>query len=81
MTDELMAGNKLLGMWTREDTTKKSCMDEERGKQPTKQISHSIEDILRKPAFLRKEGRVYRNWSVIKENNHVNNKSSHTGKF
>lgn len=76
-----MVGNKLLDMWTREEAKKKSCVDEERDTQPLKQISHSIEDILRKPTFLRKEGRVYRNWSVIKENKHVNNKSSFTGKL
>ncbi|XP_017274332.1 retinal homeobox protein Rax-like [Kryptolebias marmoratus] len=78
MLDKLMAGDKLLDMWTRKETKKESCMDQERESQPFKKISHSIEDILRKPEFIRREGRVYQNWSVIKENNQVNNKSSCT---
>lgn len=70
-----MVGVKLMNMWTREET-RESCMDQERETQPLKKISHSIEEILRKPAFIRNEGNVFRNWSVIKETSQVNNKSS-----
>lgn len=78
MTCLLMMGDKLLGKWTRDDREKQSCVDEERETQQRKNISHSIEEILRRP--IRKEERVYRNWSVIKANNEAYNQKSCTGK-
>lgn len=51
-------------MWTAEDPQK----DGERECQPRRKISHSIEEILRRPACVRREGRVHRLWSVVKEN-------------
>lgn len=69
-----------MNMWTREET-RESCMDQERETQPLKKISHSIEEILRKPSFVRNEGNVFRNWSVIKETSQVNKKSSCSGKL
>lgn len=69
-----------MNMWTREET-RESCMDQERETQPLKKISHSIEEILRKPAFTRNEGNVFRNWSVIKETSQVNKSCSGTFYF
>lgn len=43
-------------------------MDVEREPQPRNRISHSIEDILRRPTCVRKESGVHRCWSVIQEN-------------
>ncbi|KAM6936788.1 intestine-specific homeobox-like [Xenentodon cancila] len=64
----------LLEMWT----GKGPDMDQERETQPNKKISHSIDEILRKPTSVREEHRVLRNWSVIKENNQLTNQNSHT---
>ncbi|XP_019749503.1 ALX homeobox protein 1 [Hippocampus comes] len=49
--------------------------DTERGsdREPCKKFSHSIEEILRKPTCTRKEEKVHRNWSVIKENTRISN--------
>ncbi|KAF0041422.1 hypothetical protein F2P81_007320 [Scophthalmus maximus] len=56
-------------MWNRGDAEgKDSCADQQRESQPCKKLSHSIEAILRRPASVRKEKRVHRSWSVIKEN-------------
>ncbi|AWP08806.1 putative intestine-specific homeobox-like [Scophthalmus maximus] len=56
-------------MWNRGDAEgKDSCADQQREPQPCKKLSHSIEAILRRPASVRKEKRVHRSWSVIKEN-------------
>lgn len=71
-----MAGDKLLGMWNRGDTEKESCVDQEMQSQPRKKLSHSIEEILRRPTCVRKEKRLHRNWSVIKENNRISNQLS-----
>lgn len=73
MTNVSAVGNKLLEMCNRGNTEKESCMDEERECQPQKKLSHSIEEILRRPACLRKEKRVHRNWSVIKVNTRISN--------
>ncbi|XP_051238719.1 intestine-specific homeobox-like isoform X2 [Dicentrarchus labrax] len=78
MTKVLMAGGKLLEMWNKGDTEKESCIDEERESQPRKKLSHSIEEILRRPTCVRKEKRVHRNWSVIKENTRISNQFSST---
>lgn len=56
-------------------------MDEERESQPRKNLSHSIEEILRRPACVRKEKTVQRNWSVIKETTRLFNQPSCVGKF
>lgn len=76
MTKVSVVGNKLLEMCNRGNTEKESCMDEERECQPQKKLSHSIEEILRRPTCLRKEKRVHRNWSVIKENTRISNQLS-----
>nr|XP_019959197.1 PREDICTED: intestine-specific homeobox-like [Paralichthys olivaceus] len=55
-------------MWNRGDAEKDSCVDQQRDSQPCRKLSHSIEAILRRPTCVRKEKRVHRNWSVIKEN-------------
>ncbi|KAA8590464.1 intestine-specific homeobox [Etheostoma spectabile] len=44
--------------------------------QPHKKLSHSIEEILRRPTCVRKEKRVHRDWSVIKENTRTTNQLS-----
>lgn len=43
-------------------------MVEERESQQHKKLAHSIEEILRRPTCVKRETRVLRNWSVIKEN-------------
>lgn len=68
-----MAGDKLLEMWNRGDTDMES--------QPRKKLSHSIEEILRRPTCVRREKRVNRNWSVIKENTRISNQLSCAGTF
>ncbi|XP_011474800.1 intestine-specific homeobox-like isoform X2 [Oryzias latipes] len=68
-----MAGEKLLEMWSRRETDKRTKGNE--GTQTQKRISHSIEEILRRPTCSRKETGVYRHWSVIKENNRPNQHS------
>ncbi|XP_044213697.1 intestine-specific homeobox-like [Thunnus albacares] len=73
MTKVMMAGDKLLDMWNRGDTEKDSCMDRERESLPRKKLSHSIEEILGKPTCVRRDKRVHRNWSVIKENTRISN--------
>ncbi|XP_056243141.1 intestine-specific homeobox-like [Seriola aureovittata] len=65
-------------MWNRGDTERESCLDQERETQPCKKLSHSIEEILRRPTCVRKEKRVHRNWSVIKENTREPNQHSCT---
>lgn len=77
----LMAGDTLLEMKNRGNTEKESCMDEERASQPCKKLSHSIEEILSRPICVRKDKRVHRDWSVIKENTRISNQLSHTGMF
>lgn len=81
MTKVLMVGDKLPDMWNRGDTESKSCMDRERESQPRKRLSHSIEEILRRPTCVRKEKRVPRNWSVIKENTRISNQLPCAGMF
>ncbi|KAF1387295.1 hypothetical protein PFLUV_G00103910 [Perca fluviatilis] len=44
--------------------------------QPRKKLSHSIEEILRRPTCVRKEKRVHRDCSVIKENTRTSNQLS-----
>ncbi|XP_040894102.1 intestine-specific homeobox-like [Toxotes jaculatrix] len=78
MTEVMMAGGKLLEMGNRGDMDKDSCMDQEKESQPCKKLSHSIEEILRRPTCVRKERRVHRNWSVIKENTRESNQDSCT---
>ncbi|XP_070687480.1 intestine-specific homeobox-like isoform X2 [Pempheris klunzingeri] len=76
MTKVLMAGDKLLEMWKRGETEKESCVDQEMESQPHKKLSHSIEEILRRPTCVRREKRVHRNWSVIKENTRISDQLS-----
>ncbi|TNN52272.1 Intestine-specific homeobox [Liparis tanakae] len=79
MTTELMAGAKLLEMWNRGDVEKESRVDVEMESQPRKTLSHSIEEILRRPSCVRREKRAHRNWSVIKQNTRVSNQLSGPG--
>lgn len=60
--------NKLLEMWSRGNPEEESSMVEEREPQQHKKLAHSIEEILRRPTCVKKETKVFRNWSVIKEN-------------
>lgn len=76
-----MITDGLLEMWTREEMDKEPHMDQEKETQANKKISHSIDEILTKPTCVRREARVLRNWSVIKENNQVSNLHLYTGKF
>ncbi|KAE8296558.1 ALX homeobox protein 1 [Larimichthys crocea] len=73
-----MTADKLLERWNRGNTEKDSCMDEERESPPHKKLAHSIEEILRRPTCVRKEKRVHRDWSVIKENTRTFNQLSCT---
>ncbi|XP_020483048.2 intestine-specific homeobox [Labrus bergylta] len=63
-----MAGgdNKLLEMWSKEE--KEFCREKGSESQPSKTLSHSIEEILRRPTCISREKRVHRTWSVIKAN-------------
>lgn len=60
--------NKPLEMWSRGNPEEESSMVEEREPQQRKTLAHSIEEILRRPTCVKKDTRVFRNWSVIKEN-------------
>nr|XP_033491613.1 intestine-specific homeobox-like [Epinephelus lanceolatus] len=60
---QLMAGDKLLGTWNRGDTEKEPCVEQEMESQP-KKLSHSIEEILRRPTCVRKEKRAHRNTRI-----------------
>lgn len=81
MTEVMMAGDKLVDMWNRGDTEKDSCVDRERESLPRKKLSHSIEEILRRPTCVRKEKRVHRNWSVIEENTRKSNQHLCAGMY
>ncbi|GLD60695.1 intestine-specific homeobox-like protein [Lates japonicus] len=65
-------------MWNGKDAEKDFCVDQERESHPCKKLSHSIEEILRRPTFVRIERRVHRNWSVIKDNTRESNQHSCT---
>lgn len=78
MTKVMLVGDTLLDVRNRGDT-EKDCMDQERESLPHKRLSHSIEEILRRPTCVRKEKRVHRNWSVIKENDTISNQHSCAG--
>lgn len=71
-----MTEDTLLEMWNRGDTEKESCVDQERESQARKKLSHSIEEILRRPTCVRKDKIAQRNWSVIKENTRISNQLS-----
>lgn len=69
------------GMWNRGNTEKGVCMEEDKESQPCKKLSHSIEEILRRPTCVREEKTAQRNWSVIKENTRLSNPLSCAGMF
>ncbi|XP_050929298.1 intestine-specific homeobox [Lates calcarifer] len=46
-------------MWNGEDAEKDFCVDQERESHPCKKLSHSIEEILRRPTCVRIERRVH----------------------
>ncbi|XP_075905330.1 homeobox protein aristaless-like 4 [Nelusetta ayraudi] len=54
----------MLKKWNKGNTEKGVCMDENKESQPCKRLSHSIEEILSRPA-------VQRSWSVIKESSRL----------
>lgn len=54
--------------WNRSNSEEESIMVEERESQQHTKLAHSIEEILRRPACVKRETRLLRNWSVIKEN-------------
>ncbi|XP_028307283.1 ALX homeobox protein 1-like isoform X2 [Gouania willdenowi] len=71
----LMSADKLVEFWTGEKA-EETNMDQ-RGEIPVRsKITHSIEEILRRPTCVQKESRTYRNWSVIKENYKVSKQQS-----
>ncbi|CAJ1057160.1 retina and anterior neural fold homeobox protein 2 [Xyrichtys novacula] len=72
----MMAGDKQPEMWNKGKD--EFCPDQEKEPQPSKKLSHSIEEILRRPTCVRKERRVHRTWSVIKENTRISNQLSPT---
>ncbi|CAN9498738.1 unnamed protein product [Ophioblennius macclurei] len=74
-----MAGDKLPRMQTTEDTEKEFSMEADRESQPQNRISHSIEEILRRPTCVRRESGINRCCSVIKENSQTSNHHSCTG--
>lgn len=55
---------QMLRQWNKGNTEKGVCMDENKESQPCKRLSHSIEEILRRPT-------VQRSWSVIRENSRL----------
>lgn len=67
-----MAGDKLPEMCNRGETKKDSSRDHERETRLCKKLSHSIEEILRRPACVRRETTGHHNWSVIKGNTKAN---------
>lgn len=75
----LMAGDTLLDMGDRGDGEKESRADLEVESQPHKRLSHSIEEILRRPTYVGKGERVYRDWSVITENTRRSNQLTRAG--
>nr|XP_057942848.1 homeobox protein ceh-9-like [Doryrhamphus excisus]XP_057942849.1 homeobox protein ceh-9-like [Doryrhamphus excisus] len=58
-------------MWDKDHPEKGSSQE------PRKHLSHSIEEILRKPAGIRGEARAHGTWSVIK-NTRISNHHLHT---
>lgn len=67
MSAIVMAGDRALEKWNRGDTAVLSNTDEEKGTERAKNLSHSIEAILRRPMCEREERRIHYNCSVIKE--------------
>lgn len=76
-----MAGDKLPEMCNRGDTENDFCVDQERKSQSHKKLSHSIEEILRRPTCVKREKTVHRNWSVIKESTRTSNQHLFAGMF
>lgn len=74
-----MAGDELLDAWKRGNTQKESCVEEERELQPRKKLTHSIEEILRRPTCVKTDTGAHRNWSVITENTRLWNQLSRGG--
>lgn len=77
MTKVLMAGDKL----QERDTENDFCVDQERKSQSHKKLSHSIEEILRRPTCVKREKIVHRNWPVIKENSRTSDPHLFAGMF
>ncbi|KAM3608578.1 uncharacterized protein V6R79_001184 [Siganus canaliculatus] len=79
MTKVLISGGELLEMWNRGNTDKEFAMDGERESQQCKKLSHSIEEILKRPTWVQKDKDVQRNWSVIKETTLISDQVSCEG--
>ncbi|XP_029952808.1 intestine-specific homeobox [Salarias fasciatus] len=62
-----------------EDIEKEFSVDVERESQPPVRISHSIEEILRRPSCVRKESGVHHSRSVIKDNSQLSNHHPRSG--
>lgn len=71
--EALMAGDELLETWKRGNTEK------ERESQPHKKLTHSIEEILRRPTCVKTDTGAHRDWSVITENTRIWNQLSRGG--
>lgn len=71
-----MAGEKLLETWSRENTVTETCTDEHRELQPLKKLSHSIDEILKRPVCTRKDKRSHRKITVIMETSRTSNQFS-----
>lgn len=79
ITEALMAGGELLEAWKRGNTEKESCVEKDRESQPHKKLTHSIEEILRRPTCVKSDTGAHRNWSVITENTRIWNQLSRGG--
>lgn len=58
-------------MWSKGNPEEQSSMVEGREPQQHTKLAHSIEEILRRPTCVKNDTRVFRNWSVIQENNRI----------
>lgn len=77
----LTAVDKVMEIWKRGDTEEPSRLDKGMEAQPGKKIAHSIEEILKRPSYVRREGGIPCNWSVISNNNHIHNQHPCAGMF
>ncbi|KAJ0029648.1 hypothetical protein NQD34_004645 [Periophthalmus magnuspinnatus] len=66
----MMSRETVLGTCSREDTSlKEDCMDQQTEEPPHRKLSHSIEEILKRPTSSRKNNTIHHNRSVIVEYN------------
>ncbi|XP_056138641.1 paired box protein Pax-3-A-like isoform X3 [Lampris incognitus] len=74
-----MDEEKPTDVWNRGDAAIEVSVILKQDKQPPEKLSHSIEEILKRPMCVRQERRQHRNWSVIKENDSQSNQHQLTG--